>query len=121
MNKVLIAEDDANILISLDYLMRKNGYEVFVAQDGEEALMLANEHKPNVILLDIMMPKMDGYDVCKTIKDQPDTKHAKIIFLSAKGKEEDIQKGIDLGASAYITKPFSTAEIVQKVKELIQE
>jgi DNA-binding response OmpR family regulator len=120
MNKVLIAEDDANILISLDYLMRKNGYEVFVAQDGEEALKLALEHQPKVVLLDIMMPKMDGYEVCQAIKSTKETSHAKIIFLSAKGKEEDIQKGMEAGASAYITKPFSTAEIVQKVKELIQ-
>ncbi|MFA7274596.1 MAG: response regulator [Crocinitomicaceae bacterium] len=121
MNKVLIAEDDANILISLDYLMRKKGYEVFVAQDGEEALKLANEHRPDVILLDIMMPKMNGYQVCEAIKSSNETSHAKVIFLSAKSKEEDIQKGLEVGASAYITKPFSTTDIVQKVKELIQE
>lgn len=121
MSKILIAEDDANILISLDYLMRKNGYEVYVAENGEEAVKLANEHKPHVVLLDIMMPKLDGYDVCRTIKSQKETAHAKIIFLSAKGKEEDVQKGLEMGASAYITKPFSTAEIVMKVKELIQK
>jgi two-component system alkaline phosphatase synthesis response regulator PhoP len=121
MNKVLIAEDDANILISLDYLMRKKGYEVFVAQNGEEALQLAIKHQPDVILLDIMMPKMDGYQVCQAIKSTKETSHAKIVFLSAKSKEEDIQKGMAAGANAYITKPFSTMEIVQKVKELIQE
>ena len=121
MKKILIAEDDANILISLDYLMRKKGYEVFVAQDGEEALTLANEHKPDVVLLDIMMPKLDGYEVCEAIKNQAKTRHAKIIFLSAKSKEEDIQKGMEAGASAYITKPFSTTEIVQKVKDLLEE
>ncbi len=121
MKKILIAEDDAYILISLDYLMRKKGYEVYVAQDGEEALALANEHEPDVVLLDIMMPKLDGYEVCEAIKNQAKTRHAKIIFLSAKSKEEDIQKGMEVGASAYITKPFSTTEIVQKVKDLLEE
>lgn len=121
MKKILIAEDDANILISLDYLMRKNGYEVFVAQDGEEAMELANTVFPDVVLLDIMMPKLNGFEVCQMIKSQKTTAHAKVIFLSAKGKEEDIAKGMEMGASAYITKPFSTTEIVQKVKELIQE
>lgn len=118
MKKILIAEDDANILISLDFLMRKQGYQVYVARDGAEAWKIAKDETPDAVILDIMMPEMDGFQLCEKIKSTPATAHAKVVFLSAKGKEEDIQRGIELGASAYITKPFSTKELVNKIKEV---
>lgn len=120
MNKILIAEDDPNILISLDFLMRKKGFEVFVARDGREAWEMAQQEKPDVLILDVMMPHLNGYEVCKNVKSDSTTSDAKVIFLSAKSREEDIQEGYDSGASAYITKPFSTKEIVAKVKELME-
>lgn len=119
MKKVLIAEDDPNILISLDFLMRKRGYEVYVARDGKEAWEMAQKHKPDVVLLDVMMPFINGYEVCENIKNAQETKHAAVIFLSAKSRDEDIQKGYDSGASAYITKPFSTKEIIERVRDFL--
>lgn len=118
--KILIAEDDANILISLDYLLRKNGFDVFVARNGKEAWKIAKIEKPHAILLDIMMPFLDGFEVCLNIKNNPETRDGKIIFLSAKSLEEDIKKGYACGASAYITKPFGNKEIIEKINELLQ-
>lgn len=120
MKKILIAEDDPNILISLDFLMRKKGFDVYVARDGKEAWELAQEHTPDAVLLDVMMPYLNGYEVCEKIKANEQTAHASVIFLSAKSREEDIAQGYASGANAYITKPFSTKEIVQKVKDLLK-
>ncbi|WKN43048.1 response regulator transcription factor [Tunicatimonas pelagia] len=116
--KVLLVDDEPNILLSLDFLMKKNGYEVFIARNGEEALDIAQQEKPNIVILDIMMPKVDGYEVCHFLKSQPDYSHTRIIFLSAKSKEDDIQKGYEAGADLYITKPFSTRTLVKQVKDL---
>ena len=121
MKKVLIAEDDPSILISLDYLMRKKGYEVFVARDGKEAWDIAQEQTPDAVLLDVMMPHMDGYEVCEHIESTPKTQNAKVVFLTAKAREEDKEKGYAVGASDYITKPFSTTHIAKRVKELLEE
>lgn len=119
--KVLIVDDEPNIVMSLDFLMRKENYEVFVARNGQEALELAAKEQPQIILLDIMMPDIDGYQVCKALKANDRTKHGKIIFMSAKSKEQDIQKGLELGASLYVTKPFSTRNLMKQVKELIKQ
>lgn len=119
--KVLIVDDDPNILMSLEFLMRKNGYSVFIARNGSEALELLSTKTPDIALLDIMMPDVDGYEICKHVKENTVLKNCKIIFISAKTKESDIQKGYDAGADLYITKPFSTKFVVSKVKELLGE
>lgn len=116
-SKILIVDDDPNILLSLDYLMRKNGFHVFVARNGAEALELIETEIPELILLDIMMPDVDGYEICKEVQSKEWSKHIKIIFLSAKSKEADIQKGIELGAVAYITKPFSSKQLLVEVQQ----
>ncbi len=118
MSKILIVDDEPNILISLEFLMKKKGYEVFIARDGSEALKIIATDKPDVIILDIMMPNVDGYEVCQSIKKSEETKHMKVIFLSAKSKPEDIEKGYKMGADLYMTKPFSTRDLIKKVAEL---
>jgi DNA-binding response OmpR family regulator len=118
MKRILIADDEPNILLSLDFLMRKNGYEVFVARDGKEAVEIIKKQKPDAVILDIMMPEMDGYEVCQFIRTQEELKNTKVIFLSAKTQPADIEKGLTM-ADSYITKPFSTKDIVNEVKKLI--
>lgn len=117
--KVLIAEDEPNIVTSLEFLMRKCDYEVCVARDGEEALRLAEEFRPNVVLLDVMMPRRNGFEVCRRIRENPDLARIRILMLSARGRDVEIDKGLALGADAYITKPFSTKELLAKVRELL--
>lgn len=117
MKKVLIVDDEPNIIMSLEFLMKKSGFEVFIARDGSEAISIVDNETPHVVVLDIMMPKVDGYKVCEYIKKQKGLS-TKVIFLSAKGKESDIQKGYDSGADFYMTKPFSTKNLMQKVDEL---
>lgn len=117
--KILLVDDDPNILMSLEFLMRKNGFEVLVARNGTEALELLNEQVPDLTLLDIMMPDVDGYEICKHIKSSKKLRHGKVMFLSAKTKESDVRKGYDMGADLYVTKPFSTKELVKRVDELL--
>lgn len=117
--KILIVDDEPNILMSLEFLMKKEGYKVFIARDGEEAFDIIEEHNPNLVILDIMMPKVDGYQVCSFIKQSPDYQQTKVIFMSAKSKETDIQKGYDLGADMYVTKPFSTRDLMSKVNSML--
>ena len=119
LKKVLVVDDDPYILMSLEFLMKKNGYDVMVARNGTEALELVEKQMPNIVLLDIMMPDVDGYEICRHIKNSDKLKHTKVVFMSAKTKESDIQKGYDLGASLYIIKPFSTRELVKQIKELM--
>ena len=118
MKKVLIVDDEPNILMSLDFLMRKEGYDVFIARDGYEAIKIIDDDEPDIIVLDIMMPTVDGYEVCQYVKNDEDKKHIKIIFLSAKSKKEDIEKGYEMGADSYMTKPFSTRDLVKEVKKI---
>jgi DNA-binding response OmpR family regulator len=118
-SKILIVDDEPSILMSLEFLMKKEGYQVFIARDGSEAFDIIESEKPNVVLLDIMMPKVDGYQVCTFVKQNPDYNNIKIVFMSAKSKEADIQKGYDLGASLYIPKPFSTRDMIAKINALI--
>lgn len=118
--KVLIVDDEPNILLSLDFLMKKNGYKVHLARNGAEALESAFNLLPNVIILDIMMPDIDGYEICKIIKSDPVFLNTKILFLSAKSKESDIAKGLEMGADAYMTKPFGNKNLLEKVRELVQ-
>lgn len=117
--KVLIVDDEPNILMSLDFLMRKEGYDVLVARNGKEALESLESNEPDMVLLDIMMPDVDGYEICQFIRKQENLQNCKVIFLSAKTKETDIQKGYEAGADFYLTKPFSNKNLVGKVKELL--
>ncbi|EOZ96594.1 response regulator [Indibacter alkaliphilus LW1] len=117
MNKILIVDDEPNILLSLEFLFKKEGFQVFIARDGEEALSIIEESIPELVILDIMMPKVDGYEVCQHLKQNH--KEVKVIFISAKSKQQDIQKGLAMGADLYLTKPFSTRELVQKVKNIM--
>jgi DNA-binding response OmpR family regulator len=119
MTKVLIVDDEPNILMSLEFLMKKQGYKVFIARDGEEALDIVKDEHPEVVVLDIMMPQVDGYEVCTFIKAHDTYAHTKVIFLTAKTKPEDIEKGKEVGADAYMTKPFSTRNLMKKVKEML--
>jgi len=116
---VLIVDDERNIMISLRHLMKKAGYAVLEAGDGETALEIARASVPDLVILDVMIPKRDGYDVCQTIRAEPALKDVQIIMATARGQEVEIEKGIALGANAYITKPFSTKELVAKVKSLL--
>jgi DNA-binding response OmpR family regulator len=117
MNKILIVDDEPNILLSLEFLFRKEGYLVLIARDGDEALEIIVQNTPDMVLLDISMPKVDGYEVCKFIKEK--YPQVKIAFLTAKNKQHEIEKGMSLGADLYLTKPFSTKELVTKVNQLI--
>jgi DNA-binding response OmpR family regulator len=118
--KILIVDDEPNIVLSLDYLVRKKGYTPFIARNGSEALSIARAEIPDLILLDIMMPDIDGYEVCQTLKSDERFAATKIIFLSAKSKKEDIEKGLQMGADKYFTKPFSTKQLLQEMVDLLQ-
>jgi DNA-binding response OmpR family regulator len=119
--KIVIADDEPNIVISLEFLMQRNGYEVRTAGDGEAALQLVNSFRPDLILLDIMLPLKSGYEVCQKMRESPDLKHTKIVMITAKGRDIEVTKGLALGADAYITKPFSTQDLLGTVKRLLGE
>jgi len=117
--KVLIADDEQNIVISLEFLLRREGFEVLVAGDGEAALQMVAEHHPDLVLLDVMMPKRNGYEVCQRMRERPEWRGIKIIMLSAKGRDVEVSKGVSLGADLYVTKPFSNAELVAQINALL--
>ena len=119
MHRILIVDDEPNIVLALELLMKKEGYEVHTVDDGDRAVQAAKELRPDLILLDIMMPKMDGYEVCQRIRSDALLKDVSIIMLTAKGREVEREKGLALGADHYITKPFSTRQVVMKVKEIL--
>jgi DNA-binding response OmpR family regulator len=118
---VLIADDEPNIVISLEYLLKKEGFQVTVATDGEAAIRMAGELKPQLVLLDIMMPKKSGFEVCESLRANPELADLKIIMLTAKGRDTEVTKGLALGANAYVTKPFSTKELVTQIKSLLSQ
>lgn len=117
--RILIAEDEPNIVTSLEFLLRQNAHDVRVARDGEEALRLVESFRPDLLLLDVMMPVRDGFEVCRRIRENPALQGIRIIMLTARGRDAERVKGIALGADAYITKPFSTQELLAKVGELL--
>lgn len=117
--KILIVDDEPNIVISLEFLMRREGFEVAVARDGEEALGSIAEAQPDLVLLDVMMPKIDGFEVCARLRADPALAAMRIVMLTAKGREAEIEKGLSLGADGYVTKPFSTRDLVVQVKNLL--
>jgi DNA-binding response OmpR family regulator len=116
---VLIVDDAPNIVLSLEFLMKKEGYDVLSVSNGEEAMEAIAEKIPDLILLDVMMPRKDGYEVCQELRAKPDWKDIKIIMLTAKGRDVEREKGLALGADDYITKPFATHELVNKVKTIL--
>lgn len=118
--KLLVADDEPNIVISLEYLMKREGYDVLVATDGNQALEAIQREQLALVLLDVMMPGKTGFEVCQAVRADPALDGVRILMLTAKGRETDVGKGLALGANAYMTKPFSTRELVQKVAELLE-
>ena len=118
---ILIADDDPSIVAAVEFLLVRNGYEVHIARNGEEALKLVEAHIPDLVLLDVMMPVKSGYEVCMRMREREDWRHIKIIMLSAKGRDVEVTKGLSMGADIYITKPFSTRELMGKIKALLGE
>jgi DNA-binding response OmpR family regulator len=119
IHKILIADDEPNIVISLEYLLKREGYQVVVARDGQEALEAIVREHPDLVLLDVMMPHKTGFEVCQAVRASPGVEQTPILMLTARGRETDVAKGMALGANAYMTKPFSTRELVQKVAEML--
>ncbi len=117
--KILIVDDEPNIVISLEFLMKKEGFEVAVANDGDEALAMVASFDPDMLLLDVMMPKKSGFEVCEALRADSQRAGLKIVMLTAKGRDTEMAKGLAIGADAYVTKPFSTKELVDKVKEML--
>jgi DNA-binding response OmpR family regulator len=117
--KILIADDEPNIVAALEFLLQRNGYEVHVARNGDEALKMVEACKPDLVLLDIMMPQRSGYDVCKCLRENAEWRHIKVIMLSAKGRDAEVSKGLAIGADLYVTKPFSTRDLLGKINTLL--
>ena len=118
---VLIADDEPNIVISLEFLMKREGHRVTIARDGDAALEAIRRERPDLVLLDVMMPGRSGFEVCQAVRADPGLKGVRILMLTAKGRETDVAKGLALGADAYVTKPFSTKDLVARVRALLQE
>lgn len=119
--RILVVDDEPNIVLSLEYLMRQAGYEVSTAADGEQALEAIKAAPPDLVLLDVMMPKHDGYEVCQLVRNHPEWRGVKIVMLTARGREVEREKGLSLGADDYITKPFATQELIEKVRQVLGE
>ncbi len=119
MKNILIVDDEPNILLSLEFLMKQAGYEVHTSADGEDALQQMRSTPPDLVLLDINMPKCNGYEVCETVRADARLNQIKIVMLTAKGRDIEREKGLALGADDYIIKPFSTKEVVNKVNEML--
>ena len=117
--KILIADDEPNIVTALEFLLERAGYEVRTAGNGDEALAAIAQDPPDLVLLDIMMPVKSGYEVCKRIRDQPEWGKVKVVMLSAKGRDAEVTKGLAMGADLYVTKPFSTRELLSQISALL--
>jgi DNA-binding response OmpR family regulator len=116
---VLVVDDEPNIVLSLEFLMRQAGYEVRVARDGDAALAAIAQQAPDLVLLDLMMPGRDGYEVCQAIRADPRCAATKVVMLTARSREVEREKGLALGADDYVTKPFSTRDLVERVRQLL--
>lgn len=117
--RVLIVEDEESILLSLEFLLGKEGYAVTTARDGAEALRLLEQQSPDLVLLDVMLPLIDGFELCATIRTMPALARTRIMLVTARGRETEVARGLALGADAYLTKPFSTRELMDKVRALL--
>ena len=118
-HKILIADDEPNIVVSLEYLLKRAGYTVLVARDGQEAIDTLRRERPALVLLDVMMPRKNGHEVCAELRADEALRHTRVLMLSAKGRDTDVDKGLGVGADAYMTKPFSTRELAEKVRDLL--
>ena len=117
--KVLIADDEPNIVAAIEFLMKQRGYDVYTATDGGEALDVVERVVPDLVVLDVMMPQTSGYEVCQAIRKRADWRHIKVLMLSAKGRDAELVKGVAMGADLYVTKPFSTRELMARVDGLL--
>jgi len=117
--RILIVDDEPNIVVSLEYLMKREGFETAVAADGEDALRAVAEGAPDLVVLDVMLPKMNGFEVCRRIRAEERWRGIKVLMLTAKGRDTEVEKGLGLGADAYVTKPFSTRDLVAQVHALL--
>jgi DNA-binding response OmpR family regulator len=117
---VLIADDEPNIVISLEYLLQREGYRVLVARDGQEALDQAEQMHPDIVLLDVMLPKVSGFEVCQKLRENPALSRMRILMLTAKGRDVEMSKGLALGADAYVTKPFSTQDLLAQIRAQLE-
>ena len=120
-HRILIVDDEPNIVASLEFLMRGDDYDVLVARNGEEALRLAERFRPDLVLLDVMMPQRSGFEVCRRIRENPALSDMKIVMLTARGRDIEREKGLKSGANAYVIKPFSTKELMNTVRGLLPE
>ena len=119
LHKILIVDDEPNIVTALEFLLERGGYRVQVAHSGEEALERIERFEPELVLLDVMMPRISGYEVCQRLRERPAWRHIKVVILSAKGGEAEVSKGLASGADLYVTKPFSTTDLAVKVAQLL--
>ena len=119
-HRILIVDDEPNIVMSLEFILQQSGFETAVARDGDEALEEVERFRPDLVLLDVMMPRRDGYEVCQTLRASG-WGDLKIVMLTAKGRDTEVAKGMAVGADAYVTKPFSTRELVDQVRTLLEE
>ena len=117
--KVLVVDDDAFIRRPLEFILREEGFEPFTAVDGDDCLKKVAERRPDLIILDVMMPGRDGFEVCRMLKDDPDLADIPIILLSARGRENDRKKGLMLGAAEFMTKPYSPSDLLRRVRQLL--
>jgi DNA-binding response OmpR family regulator len=117
--RILIVDDEPNIVISLEYLMKREGFETSVAGDGEAALAALEKAPPDLVILDVMLPRMNGFEVCRRIRADPRWRALRILMLTAKGRDTEVEKGLGLGADAYVTKPFSTKDLVAQIRALV--
>ena len=117
--RVLVVDDEPNIVMSLRFLMEREGFQVEVAATGQAAVAALDRQPADLVLLDVMMPELDGFEVCQRIRAQPAWRDTKIVMLTAKGRDVERDKGMALGADAYVTKPFSTRDLVARVKQML--
>jgi DNA-binding response OmpR family regulator len=117
--RILIVDDEPNIVLSLEFLLRKEGYEVATAPNGGEALHQAAAFRPHLIVLDVMLPVVDGFEVCRQLRADPAQTELKILLLTARGRAAEVQRGVAVGADTYMTKPFATRDLVAKVRQLL--
>ena len=118
-HRILIVDDEPNIVVPLEFLMKREGYEVAIATDGQAALDALAEKAPDLVILDVMLPRMSGFEVCRHIRADARWRGLKILMLTAKGRDSEMHKGLDLGADAYVTKPFSTRDLVARIRTLL--
>ena len=119
MKKILAVDDEPNILMSIEFILEMEGYEVHTARDGDEALEVARRVRPDLILLDINMPRRDGYEVCRLLREEPEMSALKVIMLTAKGQPLEKKKGLEVGADEYVTKPFGAEDLLEKIRAMI--